>query len=88
MCPQTAPMIFGGEIKSHFLVFTDSTGEGHQDLLTTFRKVSKNFPGKFVHVFVDTSKSGNDRILDFFGITKDMGIVARIIYVSFFSLLQ
>jgi len=79
---ETAPMIFGGEIKSHFLVFTDSTGEGHQDLLTTFRKVSKNFPGKFVHVFVDTSKSGNDRILDFFGITKDMGIVARIIYLA------
>jgi len=79
---ETAPMIFGGEIKSHFLVFSDSTGEGHQDLLTTFRKVSKGFAGKFVHVCVDTSKSSNDRILDFFGISKDMGIVARIIYLA------
>ena len=75
-------MIFGGELKNHFLVFTDSASEGHADLLTTFRAVSKSFPGKFVHVFVDTGKSGNDRILDFFGIKKEDGVVARIIYVS------
>lgn len=79
---ETAPMIFGGEVKSHFLVFSSADAEGHADVMSTFRKVSKSFAGKFVHVLVDTGKDSNGRILDFFGINKDMGIVARIIYLA------
>lgn len=79
---ETAPMIFGGDIKSHFLVFGDSTAEGHADVLATFRKVSKANAGKLIHVFVDSGKDDNGRILDFFGIKKEMGHVTRIIHLS------
>lgn len=79
---ETAPMIFGGDIKSHFLVFGDSSHEGHADLLAIFRKVSRANAGKLIHVFVDSGKSDNGRILDFFGIKKEMGHVTRIIHLS------
>ena len=74
-------MIFGGEIKSHFLVFGDSASEGHGDILATFRKVSKGNAGKLIHVFVDSAKADNGRILEFFGIKKEDGHVTRIIQV-------
>jgi len=79
---ETAPMIFGGEIKSHFLVFGDSASEGHGDILATFRKVSKGNAGKLIHVFVDSAKADNGRILEFFGIKKEDGHVTRIIQLG------
>jgi len=80
---ETAPMIFGGDLKNHFLLFSDKEAEGHADLMAVFRKVSKNenLSGKFVHVHVNTGNDGNSRILDFFAIKKEMGTVARIIHL-------
>lgn len=79
---ETAPMIFGGDIKNHFLIFTDSSSETSAGVLSTFRKVSKNFSGKLICVFVDTGRADNSRILDFFGIKAEMGDVARIIHLT------
>lgn len=79
---ETAPMIFGGEIKSHFLVFGDSSAEGHGDIIATFRKVSKSSAGKLIHVYVDSAKADNGRILEFFGIKKEDGHVTRIIQLG------
>jgi protein disulfide-isomerase A1 len=79
---ETAPMIFGGDIKSHFLVFGDSGAEGHAALMATFRKVAKGNPGKLIHVYVDSAKDDNGRILEFFGIKKEDGSVARIIQLG------
>lgn len=50
--------------------------------MAIFRKVSKGNAGKLVHVFVDSGKADNGRILEFFGIKKEDGQVARIITVS------
>ena len=75
-------MIFGGDIKSHFLVFGDSSAEGHADLMAVFRKVAVLNPGKLVHVYVDSAKADNGRILEFFGIKKEDGHVTRIIQVN------
>jgi len=79
---ETAPMIFGGDIKSHFLVFGDSSAEGHADLMAVFRKVAVLNPGKLVHVYVDSAKADNGRILEFFGIKKEDGHVTRIIQLG------
>lgn len=79
---ETAPMIFGGDIKSHFLVFGDSEHEAHGALMAVFRKVAKGNPGKLVHVFVDSGKADNGRILEFFGIKKEDGHVTRIIQLG------
>lgn len=80
---ETAPMIFGGDLKNHFLLFSDKEDEGFADLMAVFRKVSKNenLSGKFVHVHVNTGNDKNNRILEFFGIKKEMGVVVRIIHL-------
>lgn len=79
---ETAPMIFGGDIKSHYLLFSDATSDTHAATLATFRKVSKAFAGKMICVFVNSANEENDRILDFFGIKKEMGSLVRIIYLT------
>ena len=75
-------MIFGGDIKSHYLLFSDASSDGHAAIMATFRGVSKAFAGKMICVFVNSAKEDNDRILDFFGVKKEMGSLVRIIYVS------
>lgn len=79
---ETAPMIFGGEIKSHFLVFGDDSAEGHAAVMAAFRKVSKGNAGKLIHVYVNSAKADNGRILEFFGIKKEDGHVTRIIQLG------
>merc|ERR1712176_1375668 len=56
--------------------------EAHGDLMATFRKVAKVNPGKLIHVYVDSGKADNGRILEFFGIKKEDGHVARIIQLG------
>ena len=75
-------MIFGGDIKSHFLVFGDSSAEGHGDIMATFRKVSKGNAGTLMHIYVDSAKADNERILHLFDIKEEDGHIARIIQVS------
>ena len=77
-------MIFGGDIKSHFLIFSDSTSETNKQLMDNFREVSKGIKGKLICVFVDSHKEDNGRILEFFNIKKEDGDQTRIIYVSVF----
>lgn len=48
---QTAPKIFGGEIKSHILMFVPKTAEDFQDKMDQFKKASEGFKGK-VRLFV------------------------------------
>lgn len=79
---ETAPMIFGGEIKSHYLLFSDGTSDTHAATMATFRSVSKAFAGKMICVFVNSANEENDRILDFFGVKKEMGSLVRIIYLT------
>lgn len=43
---QTAPKIFGGEIKSHILMFVPKTAEDFQDKMDQFKKASEGFKGK------------------------------------------
>lgn len=76
---ETAPKIFGGDVKSHYLLFADKTNEGHAKLMTTFREVSKAYSGKLIHVLVNTDVEDNERILEFFGLKKEDGTSARII---------
>ena len=79
---ETAPIIFGGDIKSHFIVFGDSSAEGHGDIMANFRKVSKGNAGKLIHVYIDSAKADNERILEFFDIKKEDGHVPIIIHLG------
>lgn len=49
--PQTAPKIFGGEIKSHILMFVPKAAPDFQDKMDQFKKASEGFKGKVGRLF-------------------------------------
>jgi len=73
---QTAPKIFGGEIKQHVLVFLDNKADDKDALLGSVRPVAMENKGKYLFVTVDKT---DDRILEFFGITAEQLPTARIV---------
>jgi len=73
---QTAPKIFGGEIKQHVLTFLDNSADNKDELLAQIRPAAVDAKGKYLFVTVDKS---DDRILEFFGITAADLPTARIV---------
>lgn len=43
---QTAPKIFGGEIKSHILMFVPKAAPDFNEKMVEFKKASEGFKGK------------------------------------------
>ncbi|XP_033895514.3 protein disulfide-isomerase isoform X1 [Acipenser ruthenus] len=76
---QTAPKIFGGEIKSHILMFLPKSSSDFQDKLDQFKKASENFKGKILFIFIDSESEDNQRILEFFGLKKEECPAVRLI---------
>jgi len=74
---ENAPKIFGGKIKSHTLVFVDSSEvEAKEKVIAEVRPVAESKKGKMLFVSVDKS---DDRILEFFGITAEQMPTVRIV---------
>ncbi|XP_076042945.1 protein disulfide isomerase isoform X2 [Oratosquilla oratoria] len=68
---ETASKIFGGEIKSHLLLFL-SKEQGHYDShLETARNVAVKFKGQVLFVTINTDEDDHIRILEFFGMKRD-----------------
>jgi protein disulfide-isomerase A1 len=68
---ETAQKIFGGQIKSHLLLFL-STKEGHfEKFVDNITPVAKEFRGKIVFVTINADEEEHQRILEFFGMKKD-----------------
>uniref|UniRef100_A0A672QXK0 Protein disulfide-isomerase n=1 Tax=Sinocyclocheilus grahami TaxID=75366 RepID=A0A672QXK0_SINGR len=75
----TAPKIFGGEIKSHILMFVPKTATDFQDKMDQFKKAAEGFKGKILFIFIDSDVDDNQRILEFFGLKKEECPTIRLI---------
>ncbi|XP_039596672.1 protein disulfide-isomerase [Polypterus senegalus] len=76
---QTAPKIFGGDIKSHILLFLPKSSSDYQDKMDQFKKAAEGFKGKILFIFIDSNLDDNQRILEFFGLKKEECPAVRLI---------
>nr|CAD7588928.1 unnamed protein product [Timema genevievae] len=68
---ETAQKIFGGEIKSHLLLFL-SQESGHFDsYLSGAQEVAKGFRDQVLFVSINADEEDHQRILEFFGMKKE-----------------
>lgn len=79
---ESAPKIFGGEIKVHILLFIKKTAENFKEVLSFFNDVAKDFKGKMLYVYIDVDVEDNSRVSEFFGLTKDDAPTVRIINMT------
>ena len=75
---ETAPKIFGGKIKTHFLVFMQS-GEESDDVRNAMRSSASRHEGKVIYVSVHPDQ---ERIMEFFGIDPSDLPTARLVHMG------
>ncbi|XP_019874108.1 protein disulfide-isomerase [Aethina tumida] len=75
----TAQKIFGGEIKSHLLLFLNKGEDHFEKVSEAARSVAKPFRDQVLFVTIDSSEEDHQRILEFFGMKKEEVPAARLI---------
>ncbi|XP_069161870.1 protein disulfide-isomerase isoform X2 [Procambarus clarkii] len=68
---ETASKIFGGEIKSHLLVFLSKEAGHYDSHLEACKNAAKGFKGQVLFVTINTDEEDHSRILEFFGMKKE-----------------
>lgn len=75
----TAQKIFGGEIKSHVLLFAGKSSEGYKGYVEAASKVAKDYKGQILFVTINSDDDEHVRILEFFGMSTEDVPTMRII---------
>eukprot|EP00045_Choanoeca_perplexa_P012720 m.140746 g.140746 ORF g.140746 m.140746 type:complete len:521 (-) comp16114_c1_seq1:66-1628(-) len=73
---ESASKIFGGDIKSHLLLFTDTSDEDFGSLKSVLETTAQEFKGQVLFIYIDGNKGDNSRILDYFGIDAQQDLPA------------
>lgn len=76
---QTAQKIFGGEIKTHNLLFISYKSDEYKNDVESYRTVSKDFKGKVLFVTINTDDDDHEKIMEFFGLKKEEVPAMRLI---------
>lgn len=79
---ESAPKIFGGDIKVHMLLFIKKSADNFKETLDYFNEVAKEFKGQILFVYIDVDVEDNSRVSEFFGLTQDDVPTVRIINMT------
>jgi protein disulfide-isomerase A1 len=67
----SAQKIFGGDVKTHMLLFVSKKADHFEEKLSVFKAVAPEYKGKVLFIYIDIDETDNVRILDFFGMKPE-----------------
>lgn len=79
---ETAGKIFGGDIKTHLLLFVKKTAENFKETLDSFTDAAKPYKGKILFIYINVDTEENARIMEFFGLKKEEVPTMRLINLN------
>jgi len=68
---ESAQKIFGGDIKSHLLMFVSKEAETFEKIADQVKETAKKFRNEVLFVTINADEEDHKRILDFFGMEKE-----------------
>lgn len=75
----SAQRIFGGEIKSHLLMFLSKENGDLEKYATPAKEIAKKYRGNVLFVSINADEEDHQRILEFFGMKKEEVPAMRLI---------
>ncbi|KAM6971873.1 protein disulfide-isomerase A2 [Aplochiton taeniatus] len=76
---QNADKIFGSKVKTHSILFMNSTVESHTAQLDDYRTVAKEFKGKVLFILIDVTQPSITHVLKYFGLAESDCPAVRLI---------